>query len=234
MNTTTIFVGIDVSKAQLDLAIRPRDETAALPNDLAGIEAVITRLRPLKPALVVLEATGGLERGVVRALVAATFPVIVVNPRQVREFARATGQLAKTDRLDARVLARFAEVVRPPPAGTTGPADRGVECASGSTAPTDREAHGRKESPSHGAQACPETDHGPYHLAGRRTGTGGQQRGCGDPAESGLAGPRRSAAQCARHRPRPQSHPLGQTAGVGAPEPQADRGLGRGRPAESR
>jgi len=113
MNTTTTFVGIDVSKAQLDLAIRPSDETAALPNDLAGIEAVVPRLRCLKPAVIVLEATGGLERAVVRALVVAALPVVVVNPRQVRDFARATGQLAKTDRLDARVLARFAEVVRP-------------------------------------------------------------------------------------------------------------------------
>lgn len=113
MHTTTTFVGIDVSKAQLDLAIRPSDETAALSNDLAGIEEVVTRLRHLQPAVVVLEATGGLERAVVRALVAAALPVIVVNPRHVRDFARATGQLAKTDQLDARVLARFAEVVRP-------------------------------------------------------------------------------------------------------------------------
>lgn len=113
MNTTTTFVGIDVSKAHLDLAIRPSNETAALANDLAGIDEVVTRLRSLKPALVVLEATGGLERGLVRALVAAALPVIVANPRQVREFARATGQVAKTDRLDARILARFAEVIRP-------------------------------------------------------------------------------------------------------------------------
>lgn len=113
MNTTTTFVGIDVSKAHLDLAIRPSNETATLSNDLAGIDEVVTRRRSLKPALVVLEATGGLERGLVRALVAAARPVIVANPRQVREFARATGQVAKTDRLDARILARFAEVIRP-------------------------------------------------------------------------------------------------------------------------
>lgn len=112
MNTTT-FVGIDVSKAHLDLAIRPSNETAVLSNDLAGITTVVTRLQSLTPALIVLEATGGLERGVVRALVAAALPVIVANPRQIRDFARATGQVAKTDRLDARILARFAEVIRP-------------------------------------------------------------------------------------------------------------------------
>lgn len=113
MSTTAIFVGVDVSKAQLDLAVRPSDESVTLPNDPRGIEEAVTRMRTLKPVLIVLEATGGLERPVVRALVAAAVPVIVVNPRQVRDFARATGQLAKTDRLDARVLARFAEVVRP-------------------------------------------------------------------------------------------------------------------------
>lgn len=161
MNTTTIFVGIDVSKAQLDLAIRPRDEAMALPNDLAGIEAVITRLRHLQPALVVLEATGGLERGVVRALVAAALPVIVVNPRQVRQGDRAVGQDGPAGRARLGPLRRSGPAR---PASATGPADRGVECASGSTAPTDRDAHRRKESPSHGPQACPETDHCPYHL----------------------------------------------------------------------
>ena len=113
MNTTTTFVGIDVSKAPLDLAIRPSNETAVLSNDLAGIDEVVTRLRSLKPALVVLEATGGLERGLVRALVAAALPVIVANPRQVRAFAKATGKLAKTDALDAQTLAHFAEVIQP-------------------------------------------------------------------------------------------------------------------------
>jgi len=112
MNTPT-FVGIDVSKAHLDLAIRPSNETAVLSNDLTGITAVVTRLQSLTPTLIVLEATGGLERDVVRALVAAALPVIVANPRQIRDFARATGQVAKTDRLDARILARFAEVIRP-------------------------------------------------------------------------------------------------------------------------
>ncbi len=108
-----IFIGIDVSKERLDVAIRPSGERVSVTNDRAGIEVLIQRLREVQPSLIVLEATGGLERGVTRALTSAEFPVVVVNPRQVRDFAKATGQLAKTDRIDALVLARFGEAVRP-------------------------------------------------------------------------------------------------------------------------
>src|SRR3972149_9245011 len=108
-----IFVGIDVSKERLDIAVRPRGARDSVANDETGFVALVERLRTIQVALIVLEATGGLERHVVRALAAADLPVIVVNPRQVRDFAKATGQLAKTDRIDAEVLARFAEVVRP-------------------------------------------------------------------------------------------------------------------------
>ncbi|MGH7148258.1 MAG: IS110 family transposase [Nitrospiraceae bacterium] len=113
MPDTPIFVGIDISKTQLDMALRPSDEQDTLVHEAAGIDTVVAHLRRVQPTLIVLEATGGLERPLVRALVAAALPVIVANPRQVRDFAKATGQLAKTDRLDARVLARFAEAVRP-------------------------------------------------------------------------------------------------------------------------
>lgn len=113
MEVSSIFVGIDVSKAQLDVAIRPSGESESVSNDKTGIEGLIKRLREIQPALIVLEATGGIERSVTRALTSAELPVVVVNPRQVRDFAKATGQLAKTDRIDALVLARFAEAVRP-------------------------------------------------------------------------------------------------------------------------
>src|SRR5215831_6280330 len=109
-----IFIGIDVSKARLDVAIRPSGQTESVSNDTAGIEALVKRLSENRPALIVLEATGGVERSVTRALVSAELAVVVVNPRQVRDFAKATGQLAKTDRIDALVLARFGEAVRPP------------------------------------------------------------------------------------------------------------------------
>lgn len=107
-----VFVGIDVSKARLDVAVLPSDESFAVPNDVDGIERLVARVAALKPTLVVLEATGGLEAPAVAAL-AVEAPVAVVNPRQVRDFAKALGRLAKTDALDAAVLARFAQAVQP-------------------------------------------------------------------------------------------------------------------------
>jgi transposase len=115
METRSLYVGVDVCQAQLDVAIRPGGETWAIPHDEAGLGELIRRLRTLSPTLVVLEASGGLELAPVAALALAGLPVVVINPRQVREFARATGKLAKTDALDAQVLARFAEAIRPQP-----------------------------------------------------------------------------------------------------------------------
>jgi len=112
MTSTQVFVGIDVSKKQLDLAFRPEGRFAA-PNDEAGFAQVLERLSTVSPALVVLEATGGIEIPLAGALAAAGVPVVVVNPRQVRDFAKAAGKLAKTDVLDAHTLAHFAEVMRP-------------------------------------------------------------------------------------------------------------------------
>jgi transposase len=109
------FIGIDVAKAQLDIAVRPSGERWAVPNDASGVATLVDRVKTLHPTLIVLEATGGLERLVTSALATAGLPVVVVNPRQVRDFARATGQLAKTDALDARALAHFADVIRPTP-----------------------------------------------------------------------------------------------------------------------
>jgi transposase len=109
------YVGIDVSKDQLDIAVRPDGDTWSMPNDASGITEVVQRLAQLHPKLVVLEATGGLQMPVAAALASAGLPLSMVNPRQVRDFARATGRLAKTDRLDAQVLAHFAEAVRPTP-----------------------------------------------------------------------------------------------------------------------
>jgi transposase len=109
------FVGIDVAKAQLDIAVRPSGERWTVPNDAGGVVPLVERLQTLHPTLIVLEATGGLERVATAALATAGLPVVVVNPRQARDFARATGQLAKTDALDARALAPFADVLRPTP-----------------------------------------------------------------------------------------------------------------------
>jgi len=109
------FVGMDVAKAQLDIALRPTGERWAVPNDASGIAPLVDRLQALHPTLIVLEATGGLERAATAAVAAAGLPVVVVNPRQARDVARATGQLAKTDAVDARALAHCADVIRPTP-----------------------------------------------------------------------------------------------------------------------
>ncbi len=113
--TLPVFVGIDVAKATLDLAVRPSGERWQVANEEAALLPLLTRLQALRPTLVVLEATGGWEHAVVAALAAAGLPIVVANPRQVRDFARATGQLAKTDAIDAQTLALFAERVRPTP-----------------------------------------------------------------------------------------------------------------------
>ena len=108
-------MGIDVSKDRLDVYLRPSKEAFAVPRDSEGLEALIARLQQVGPELVVLEATGGFETVVAAALAAAGLPLAVVNPRQIRDFARAIGKLAKTDPIDAEVIAHFAEAVRPQP-----------------------------------------------------------------------------------------------------------------------
>jgi transposase len=106
-------VGIDVSKRQLDVAVYPSQEQWSVPNDHAGVHLLLPRLRDVAPQRILVEATGKLEGLVVAALAAAGLPVVLINPRQVREYARARGQLAKTDRIDAMILARFAHDLQP-------------------------------------------------------------------------------------------------------------------------
>ena len=115
MSEELVWVGIDVSKSALEVAVRPASQHWSVANGDRGINHLVCRLRALCPALIALEATGGLELPAVGALGAAGLPVVVVNPRQVRDFARATGKLAKTDTMDAELLALFAERVRPTP-----------------------------------------------------------------------------------------------------------------------
>jgi transposase len=108
-----LFIGIDVSKASLDVGVFPTGESWGASNEKQQIDTLIERLKDFSPVLIVLEATGGLEIPLVSELVAANLPVVVVNPRQVRDFAKATGKLAKTDTIDAHVLAHFAEAIKP-------------------------------------------------------------------------------------------------------------------------
>lgn len=114
MPAAEVFVGIDVSKDQLDVHVRPSGETLTFAYDEEGLAGLKRFLGSLQPALILVEGTGGIESRVVAVLGTQGLPVVVVNPRQVRDFARATGELAKTDRLDAAVLSLFAERIRPP------------------------------------------------------------------------------------------------------------------------
>ena len=114
MEQEPTYVGIDVAKARVDVAVRPSGDIWSVDYDETGVAGLVDRLQAMRPAAVLLEATGGLEVPLASALAAAALPVVVVNPRQVRDFAKATGRLAKTDALDAQVLAHFAEAVRPP------------------------------------------------------------------------------------------------------------------------
>jgi transposase len=109
-----VFVGIDVSQARLDIAVRP-GASFSVTHEESAIATVVEQLCALSPTLIVLEATGGMEIPLTSALATAGLPVVVVNPRQVRDFAKARGHLAKTDALDAQVLAQFAEMMRPQP-----------------------------------------------------------------------------------------------------------------------
>lgn len=116
MNESSVehFIGIDVSKSTLDVCILPANQILQTRNDETGIRQLIDSLRGLRPTLIVLEATGGLETPVVCELGAAGLPVAIINPRQARDFAKATGKRAKTDRIDAGVLAHFAQMLQPP------------------------------------------------------------------------------------------------------------------------
>ena len=108
-----LFVGIDVSGDFLDVAIHQSSETWRVPNEAASIDALVQQLAAMNPALIVMEATGKLELAVLKALCQARLPAVAVNPRQVRDFARATGRRAKTDRIDALAIAHFAAVIQP-------------------------------------------------------------------------------------------------------------------------
>jgi transposase len=110
-----VFAGIDVAKDRLDVHLRPAGQHLTVPRNGAGIAQLLDRLRQAPPALVVMEATGGFELTVAAAIAGAGLPLAIVNPRQIPAFARATGRLAKTDRLDAEAIALFAERVRPEP-----------------------------------------------------------------------------------------------------------------------
>lgn len=113
LNQVEIFIGIDISSTRLDVAVIPSGIEESYSNDLEGIEALTQKIKALDPQLIIMEASGGLESLTAALLAKAGLPVAVINPRQARDFARATGKLAKTDAIDARILAQFGQAVRP-------------------------------------------------------------------------------------------------------------------------
>ena len=115
MGDQRVYIGVDVSKDHLDVAVRPTDEAWRVDNNDTAIKNLVSKLRGLEPALVLMEATGSYEMALAGALQVADMPIRVVNPRQARDFAKSTGRLAKTDSIDAEALAQFAEAVRPEP-----------------------------------------------------------------------------------------------------------------------
>ena len=115
MGNKETYVGADVSKDTLDIAAHPRQQAQNFRNNNTGINEAVTYLKILAPVLVVMEATGGLEMSLAAALGAVGIPVAVVNPRQVRDYAKSMGKLAKTDTIDAQVMADFAAAVQPEP-----------------------------------------------------------------------------------------------------------------------
>src|SRR5262245_55531790 len=171
--SSQVFVGIDVAKAQLDISLRPTGERWALTNDDFGIAALVERLQAVQPHLIVLEATGGYQRAVVAALAAAGLPVAGVNPRQARDLAQATGQLAQTAPLEARALAHDAEAVRPAPRPL--PAAQAAELRAllarrrQLVAMRTAEQNRRSSAPPTAADGHP----GPYHLAQHPAGGAG-------------------------------------------------------------
>lgn len=110
---SNMFISVDVSKNSLYVAVGPSDETIGFANSEDGIALLVDLVKPLATALVLFEATGGWEMNAMRHLTAKRLPLVVLNPRQVRDITKATGQLAKTDAIDARILARFGETFRP-------------------------------------------------------------------------------------------------------------------------
>jgi transposase len=141
-----LFIGIDVSKAKLDAALRPGGESFSVANNQRGIAALIKQLKKLSVSRIVLEASGGYEIAAASELAASGLPVAVFNPRQVRDFARATGRLAKTDAIDARVLAHFAELIQPHPRPLPDAQSRELMALVGRRRQIIENAHGRRQS----------------------------------------------------------------------------------------
>ena len=226
MDTDPLFVGIDVAKAHLDVALGPAGATSRHPNDEAGIAAILALLAASPPALIVLEATGALEVPLVAALAAAGLPVAVVNPLQARRFAQSTGRTAKTDALDARVLALFAERVRPEARPLPDAAARELAALLARRRQLIAMRIAEKNRLGTAAAARAGRPGGAHRLpepAGRGDGPPARRGGPGQP---GVARARRAAARHPGHRPGRLADAAGGAARAGDAGPAQDRGAG--------
>lgn len=228
------WVGIDVAKVHLDVVTWPAGERRRVARDEAGLMDLTGWLSAQRPALIVLEATGGLEVTVVTALVEAGLPAAVINPRQARDFAKATGRLAKTDVLDAEVLARFGAAIHPEPrpwkdAATqalTALIQRRRQLVEMRVAEQNRLASAHRPSP---------TGYSGYPRLARRPPEGPRWRPPAPVAgESGLARTGRLAARRSWYRPGDRGDAPGRPAGTRDPEPAPDQRPGWGLPVQSR
>lgn len=228
MEQEAIYVGVDVAKAQVDVAIRPSDDLWVVANDDAGLRQLVSRLKTMGPHMVVLEASGGLELPLVAALAVEELPVVVVNPRQVRDFARATGKLAKTDALDASVLAHFGEAVKPP----VRPLRDAETQALNSLATRRHQVMSMLVSEKHRlntASAVPVRSSIEAHIEWlqRELDDLDTRLAADSAAESCLEGEGQPVAQCPRRGGAGLSNTPGLPAGVGHAGPQTDRRAGR-------
>ena len=227
MEQEAIYVGIDVAKARVDVAVRPADDGWLVSNDDAGIRQLVSRLKTIEPAMVVMEASGGLELPLVAALAVEELPVVVVNPRQVRDFAKATGKLAKTDTLDAAVLAHFGEAVKP-----AVPPLRDAETQALSSLAARRHQVvsmlvSERNRLNVTATAVRPAHRSTHRMASGRTGRPRQGSATDYPPESRMEGEGRSVAQCPRRGASGVADTACLLARTGHAEPQADCRSGR-------
>jgi transposase len=229
-----IFVGIDVAKDRLDVNIQPSGEAFSVPRDDAGLATLVRRLHPLGVTLIALEATGGYEVVVAATLATAAFPVAVINPRQIRDFARSTGRLAKTDALDAQAIAGFAAAVRPTArAVADAPARLLGELVARRRQLVDMlgAEHNRPADRTARAQATPRR---PYPLAGARPPRSRARHRHHRTLLAHLAGDRGPLALRPRHRPHYRAHPHRRPPRARPPRSPEDRRPGRRGPHQSR
>ena len=226
MGDVPCFVGIDGAKAQWDIARRPTGERWAVPNDARGIAPRVDRLGPPAP-LLVREATGGLERAATVAWAAAGLPVVVVNPRQARDCARATGPWAKTDALDARALAHFADGIRPPPRPLPDAQTQALRALLGRRQPLIVMRTAEQHRLAGASERLTQDITAP--MTWRNADIAPLDNDLEDAAagQPAVAGTRRSVAACQGHWARACPHVAAGTPRVGDAHATAERGLGR-------